>query len=214
MKRRLCTLFFAIGIFISSQLKAQDFYAGPVVGVSFSQVDGDTYQGFNKAGMILGGFVGRQISENWKAQLEISFIQKGSRKKPDIERGDYTDYLIHLNYIQFPLTVQLSFKRFSFDAGVSVASLLDYREEVDGIAIPEDDQVPFKPLEVSSIFGVSFNITDLLKLNGRFNYSITRIREPFNGDIPVYNPHWEKHKPGQYNDVVTFSLFYDLFYRK
>lgn len=192
-------------------LFSQEFYAGPVLGASFTQVDGDTYKGYQKAGLVLGGFVGRPINENWKAQLDILYIQKGCRKRPDIERGIDADYLIDLNYIQFPLTLQLKAGNFSIEGGLSLASLLWYTEKVYGEEIPEEDQVPFKSLELSSIIGLSYHITPRLMVNGRFNYSINRIREPFNGDIPVYNPHWGNHKPGQYNDVITIALYYDLF---
>lgn len=193
---------------------AQDFYAGPVIGASFTQVDGDTYSGYQKAGLVLGGFVGRPINENWKAQLDILYIQKGCRKRPDIESGDDADYLIDLNYIQFPLTLQLSVGHFSFEGGLSLSQLLWYNEKVYGNDIPDEDQVPFKNTELASVLGLTYRITPKLMVNGRFNYSITRIREPYNGDIPVYNPHWGRKKPGQYNDVVTLSLYYDLFNRR
>jgi len=213
IKRSLAFLTLTIMSIISFEVKAQEFFGGPVVGISACQVDGDSFVGYHKFGPIIGGFVGRQIGKNWKAQLEISYIQKGSRKQPDAEVEDYTDYLIRLDYIQFPVTVELMVGKFSFDAGLGFASLLSYKEEVDGAPIDEAYQVPFESFELSSIFGVSYHLNERLKMNFRFNYSLLPIREPFNGEIDVYEPLWDARKPGQYNDVVTFSLFYDL-YRK
>jgi hypothetical protein len=205
---------FALCLIFLTQTRAQDFYAGPIIGASFTQVDGDTYEGYEKAGLVLGGFVGRQISPLWKAQLDILYIQKGSRKKPDLERNIDADYLIDLNYIQFPLTLRLTTGQFSFEGGLSIASLLWFNEKVYGEHIPDKDQVPFKPMEIASILGIGYHLTERLMINVRYSYSINRIREPYNGDIPIYNPHWHKRRPGQYNDVVAFSVYYDLFERR
>jgi hypothetical protein len=196
-----------------TNLSAQEFYAGPVVGASFSQIDGDAYSGYNKLGLVVGGFVGRQISEHWKTQLEIVYVQKGSRATPDIEAGDYSDYLADLKYIQFPLTMQLITGKFQFEGGLCFGSLLSSNEEAYGAPIPEQDQIPFKNTEWSTVWGFSYHITDQLMINCRFNYSLLRVREPYGGSVPVYDPHWDLKKPGQYNNVVCLSLYYDLFNR-
>jgi len=41
---------------------SQEFNAGISAGISTSQVSGDNLAGFNKAGIILGGFVNRKIN--------------------------------------------------------------------------------------------------------------------------------------------------------
>lgn len=212
-KSKFAFVLLAFMSILSLQTKAQEFFGGPVVGISACQVDGDSFVGYHKFGPIIGGFVGRNIGKNWKAQLEISYIQKGCRKQPDVEANDYTDYMIQLNYIQFPVTVELRVGKFSFDGGLAIASLLKYKEEVDGAPIDETQQVPFESFELSSILGVSYHLNERLKMNFRFNYSLLPVREPFNGDIDVYEPLWDARKPGQYNDVITFSLFYDMYRR-
>lgn len=200
-------------MFLFGQVSAQDFYAGPIIGASFSQVDGDSYAGFNKAGFVIGGFAGRSLSDIWDVQMEIVYIQKGSRKTPDAENGDYSDYMIHLNYIQFPVLVRLKQKKFSIEGGICIGSLLGSREEEFGEPIVSQYIVPFKSTEWSWLCGVNYQITERLRVNGRFSYSLFRIRVPYNGDVNVYNPHWDQHKPGQYNDVISVAFYYDLFYR-
>jgi hypothetical protein len=205
------TFIVAIIVTVSiADLKAQEFYAGPQLGITFTQVDGDSYEGFNKVGLVAGGFVGRKLSRNWDLQLEMMYIQKGSRKTPDAENGDYDDYLLKLNYMHFPLVGIFHYKKFSFEAGLSYGRLLSSTEESEGAPIPESSQVPFKNDEWASIIGFSYHINDKLWVNTRFTYSVFLVREPFNGEIPVYNPHWGK-PVGQYNDGITISLYYNLF---
>ncbi len=45
-----------------------------------TQVDGDTYGGYNKAGFQGGVFVNTRLSDLFSAQLEIKYTGKGARK--------------------------------------------------------------------------------------------------------------------------------------
>lgn len=198
------------GLFLPN-VSSQEFYAGPMAGAAFNQVDGDRYAGYHRVGVVLGGFVGRELWKNWNAQLEIQYIQKGSRKYADVEAGDDRDYSIKLDYVQFPLLMQYKRKTMSFEAGISIGSLLGYEELVNFDEIPKNDQVPFKTLEVASILGVNYYITPNFWINGRMSYSLFPIREPYDGSIPVYDPHWDLQKPGQYNNVISLALYYNLF---
>lgn len=73
------------------------------VGVVGSQVDGDTYEGFNKAGITAGLFVNRKLSDLFSLQLEMNYIQKGSRKPLD---DNNTYYLMRVTYIEVPVLLQ------------------------------------------------------------------------------------------------------------
>ena len=84
-------------------LSAQGFNAGLRVGVVGSQVDGDTYEGFNKAGITAGLFVNRKLSDLFSLQLEMNYIQKGSRKPLD---DNNTYYLMRVTYIEVPVLLQ------------------------------------------------------------------------------------------------------------
>ena len=77
MRTFIVTLSLVICFFISF---GQNFQGGPILGFTATQVDGDTYSGYNKAGVIIGGFVNKKFSEKWSSQLEIKYIQKGSKK--------------------------------------------------------------------------------------------------------------------------------------
>ena len=198
-------------ILVTTISHGQKFVAGPKLGIAFTQVDGDFYEGFHKVGLNLGGFVYRTISKNerWDLQFEIEYIQKGSRKSPNAETGDYADYKMSLNYIQFPIFVRYNIEHFSFEGGISIGTLLSSEEYYEGSEYTQDDH-PFKTMEYASIFSVNYHFNKKLWINARYSYSIARIRVPYNGEIDVYPPRWSFQKPGQYNHIMVFSLYYAI----
>src|SRR5690554_5506952 len=81
----------------STSIKAQNsFRAGASFGVIASQVAGDGYGGFDKAGLFGGPFVNIYTSENWSWQMEINYAQKGSRKNPNTAEGDHESFIMRL----------------------------------------------------------------------------------------------------------------------
>ncbi len=208
-------LFITALLLIGISCYAQEFRAGPLLGMSFSQVDGDNYAGYNKVGLHLGGFVSRHINDRWEAQLDISYMQKGSREAPNPKEGKYDDYKIHLSYIQFPLVARYRYKQFSAEGGASINVLLNSEEEIDGTPIgdlPAHDIVPFQNIEWATVFGLNYHFSDRLWINCRWLYSINRIRIPYDGEIPVYDPkaHWLSRKPGQYNNNFVVTVYYSI----
>ncbi len=212
MHKYLLLLAFSISTLITS---AQEFRAGPLLGLPFSQVDGDSFEGYNKVGLNIGAFVSRHITEQWDIQLDIAYMQKGSREAPDPEKGKYDDYKIALSYIQFPLVGRYRYKQFSGEAGISVGVLLNSEEEIDGVPIgdiPSHEIVPFQDTEWATVFGLNYHINDRFWINMRWLYSINRIRIPYDGDISIYNPrpHWISRKPGQYNNNFVVTAYYSF----
>ena len=80
-----------------NKMTAQEFKGGFIGGISTSQLSGDMLGGFNKMGLIIGGFTSRSFSEKISAKLEIVYIQKGSRTPKQDYRHQYS-----LDYINFP----------------------------------------------------------------------------------------------------------------
>ena len=48
--------------FLSISIHAQNFGGGLILGLSTSQVSGDNLGGFNKGGLLFGGFIDLQLS--------------------------------------------------------------------------------------------------------------------------------------------------------
>jgi opacity protein-like surface antigen len=186
---------------------AQGFNGGILAGGNISQVDGDTWKGYHKIGLLAGGYVYYQFSPNISIQLEMEFIQKGSRHNIDQENPDDQSYLLKLNYVEMPLLFTYNAgRKFSFEAGPAMDVLISYTEEQDGIANPATE--PMRDVTLAGILGASYRITERLKVNFRWNYSLISLRD---AKAP-YPASYRKilFEYGQYNNVLSLAIFWDF----
>ena len=188
----LCILCFAI-------TSAQNFDAGLIGGFSTSQVSGDNLSGYNKLGSRFGAYIIYPINKKMSYQLEMQFLQKGS-KKPYTENSPET-YLFELNYIELPATLNYQVKKgISIESGLGTAFLVDYKEQDEITDINTD-----KPntLALDFLLGVQYDIKKNLKLNIRYANSISRIRKHASEEESGLNS-------GQFSSLVSFALMYKI----
>ena len=57
---------------------AQSFNAGLLAGANFSQVDGDSYFGYNQLGWTAGVFVNLPFSDYFSGQMELRYSLMGA----------------------------------------------------------------------------------------------------------------------------------------
>ncbi len=195
MKKSVVLFFFLL---VSAGTFAQSFNAGLRLGICGSQVNGDRLSGFDKAGLVGGGFVSRELSEHFALQFEIVYVQKGSRKPVD-DNNEY--YRMRVNYIEVPVLLlwHLS-KNVDLTGGPSFGRLI-FSEENDQLRVYEDAP-PFKNFEFAGNFGVIYRMDEHWAVDARYSHSITTIR-PFPEGYPT--TYFDK---GQYNVVIEFSLEY------
>ena len=190
IKRFFLLLLFVAPLIIS----AQSFKAGLRFGIVGSQVDGDTYEGFDKAGITAGLFVNRKLSDLFSLQLEMNYIQKGSRKPLD---DNNTFYLMRVNYIEVPLLLQWhAGKSINIFAGPSFAVLLNSHEETEYGEFKGPD---FKKNEIAARVGISYKLSEKWAVEGRYSNSIATIRPSPAG----YTRFFEN---GQYNRLIEIGL--------
>ncbi len=182
-------------------LTAQEFRGGVLGGLAASEISGDRLQGPNKAGFYLGAFVNRYISQRSSFQMELDFIQKGSRENPD-SANNFQSYLLRLNYVELPVHYRYDFhERGTLETGLSLGVLIHSYEEANGyewVSGPE-----FNRTDLSFNIGAFYSITERLRINVRYSNSILAVRPHSMGQ--TYR--WNK---GQYNEVLSFVLFYEL----
>ena len=117
---------------ITGYLSGQEFNGGILAGLATTEVSGDRLQGPNKAGIYAGVFVNRYFSETSSIQMELDFIQKGSRENPD-STNNFQSYLLRLNYVELPVHYRYDFhERGSFEVGMSLGVLLHDYELANG----------------------------------------------------------------------------------
>lgn len=188
-------------LFYLIPVRAQTFRAGLTGGISTSQVAGDTHGGFHKAGIKGGAFSRIIFSEKWNVQFEIIYIQKGSKKIARPEKGDLGFYLLKLNYIEVPLLVKRSHGKFMYEAGPGFGVLI-YEEEYNEM-MDLTGMRPCNKTEISFNIGINFKLNEKIDVNCRYTNSLLPIREHASGATHLLNR-------GQYNQVLSFSLYYQL----
>jgi hypothetical protein len=196
---------FLLLFFTSFSLSAQEFHGGVTTGLVGSQVAGDTYSGFGKAGLFLGGYVGWEFTEHSGIQLELTYFQKGSRENPT-EKNDYDFYLFRVGYIELPVLYQYKINRFIVEAGPSLGFTLSYFEENE-VEVISNLQGYNKPAAVTFQMnvGLRYFITQKFGADIRYNFSLWGIREnPATGDV------WRLWTYGQFNDAIVLSIFYQF----
>ncbi len=196
-----------------SNLYAQKFIGGISAGLASSQIDGDGYMGFNKAGITGGGFVNSTFKSEWAWQFELLYVEKGSIKPIHPGKGDYSYRKIALRYIEIPLLIKyhlpLSFKdslgKIKVNiipfAGLSFGRLFYTREgdEYGDILILG----PFHKNEYAFQGGIEYALTRKFSLNIRYSRSVWPVADEF------ILTRWGFFG-GSYNTVLAFSLRYQF----
>lgn len=205
MKYKILILF--AFVFLSFTVKAQYFNAGVKAGIVASQVDGDTYSGFDKFGLNLGVFVNYRLSHRTALQLELEYIQKGSKHNPNYEINDFEQYKMSLSYIQLPLLFQYKLtNEFSVELGPAFGVLMSNYEERDNFEISSN---PFRKFGLNWITGFNFKINNSWNANFRMDYSLLGIRE---NSAPGDRYIWFHY--GQFNNALVLSLQYVINHAK
>lgn len=186
----------------------QAFKAGVLGGISTSQVGGDGYSGFNKAGINLGVFLNTALSKEVDMQFEIEYMQKGARKNPDTEKGDYTMLLIRLDYVQVPILVKYHHKNFYLEGGGYAGFLVNfYLENETGVRTEQFQEDParkrVKDTDFGVLAGLGYEINDHFTLNSRFLQTVGNVKEFESGAVFWLRSGWS-------NSVIAFTFRYEF----
>lgn len=184
---------------------SQRFEGGVLGGLNASQVDGDTYKGYHKAGVVLGGYAQTDLSRNIYAAMELKFAQKGSRNVDSLATNGQIKYIMRLNYAELPVYLGIrTSEKISLLAGASFGYLISGKEFNDYGEFPPEDQHPFSAFDLEAMIGFRFQITDRLFLDLRGAYSVLPIRKKTE-DSELY--YW---RDNQFNNVLTTTVLYRL----
>ena len=195
--------------FLSLSIKAQNFGGGLILGFSTSQVGGDNLAGFNKAGLLIGTYGNKSISELLSFQMEMTFIQKGSSnpKMNDSEHSNYLKEDISSSYIEVPLLLQYhQSNKLKIEGGVQLAYLINgYYNDING-EIPTYSVNPFRKNDFGLLLGIDYKYSKNISLNTRLSNSILPIGTEDYDLVNSYN----SSRKGKYNSVLSFAIHYNL----
>ncbi len=178
---------------------AQEFEGGVHLGLVASQVQGDNYAGYNKAGLYLGGYVSLQLSKRSIVQMELDYIQKGSREIPG--ENEIDTYKLNIHYVELPFLYQYVINdKFSAEAGLALGVFISKTEEFNyQEQISEED---FNRFTLSGIVGLYYHINERWRVNIRTNNSILPIRPNIAG-LELTHRLFDE---GQYSDLLSIGL--------
>jgi hypothetical protein len=196
---------FTILAVLSTFSFSQSFKGGVLAGITASQVEGDTYGGYNRAGAIAGVWVGRDFNELFSLRTELKFIQKGSyRRLVDEIGGTVGYYSLRLNYAEMPFFVEYHYREDIIPfIGLSMGYLWKAIEKSADGPFPEDEVNMFRKIEVAGTVGVEYVINSRFSFCGSFSYSTFPVRKYDKGITYRWNR-------GQYNNVLQFYFRFHL----
>lgn len=201
---------------LSGQAQYSDtriFTAGFVLGMNFSQVDGDNFAGYHKGSLNAGIITFARTSDQTAFSMELLLSQKGSRagvnqvpRRANDQNTILTDYKIKLNYLEIPILFNLfDKKRNHIEGGLSYGRLVGsketYRNE-NGFVYENDAKLfPFRKSDFMYTLGGTARVWKNFFVNIRFSYSLVSIRNQYN---------FITGRPQQFNNMWTTRIVYML----
>ncbi|RMG31113.1 MAG: hypothetical protein D6730_01685, partial [Bacteroidetes bacterium] len=138
---------------LAAPAHSQNVGGGLILGLNASQIDGDRFAGFQKAGLNIGGFVYYAFSPSLRLQPEIVFEQLGSANEQElIIKMNYISVPVLLN-ITVPLTIGASEQPIEVHAGPVIGILLKATNFLG------DDQTDFfDNTDLRGVVGVAYRL--------------------------------------------------------
>lgn len=174
-----------------------------MLGLVGSQVAGDLRGGYNKAGVNAGGWISLNISPKSSLQMELAYVQKGSRENQDWERGIERTYIMRLGYVELPFLYRYAYnERIELETGIGLNFLVHQKESLGGDVTTDS---PFRSQNLCFLAGISVKINNRLRINFRTDNSLFSIRKNrVSGDV------WRIWDHGQFSDALVLSAYYKL----
>jgi len=189
MKYYLVILFTSITFLTFSQ----GFKGGVFAGFVASQVDGDEYGGYNKAGFQAGAYSKFYFNKRFFLLNELKYIQKGSSQT--FKEFPEENFKIKVSYIEVPfiLGFQLN-EKFSFGSGFSYGVLIGAEQQDGGGVIPKD-RLGYKNYDLNILLHMKYQFNEHFWFNPKIGYSILPINDV---------------SPRQFNNLISASFGYEF----
>ena len=182
-------------------VEGQALHASVFAGVNASQVDGDTYSGFNKVGLTAGAFLNRLIDFNIYWQAELKYGMRGVYEGPDENSPDLYRSTYHV--MELALSVHYLYQnRVMVELGTSPELLIAARfRDENGIMDPST-YPDNRRIGLSVFAGLGYCINEKLMAGLRYTNSAIPFRDPEEWNNPQYR--------GYFHNVITLTLAYNF----
>lgn len=218
--KRLTVILLVTLTFLSSPSRAQRrgnsavIHAFPVVGMTFSQMEGDELKGFKKAGFTAGVGAVAAFGRKGETQLsvEADFAQRGARNTS----GDpYSLTGFTLNYVDIPLMFHYQDPYGGMNVGLGLCYSRLVQQPHGTIYysptyfVPDTGNMAFLKNDLAVVIDMRFTLWRGLKLNMRYQRSIISIKNDM-----TFTEFHRSNEPGDtwtnkcYNSSVAIRLLY------
>ncbi len=198
-------LLFLFAIFFAAHLSAQNtFHAGVLAGINGCQIHGDSYSGFDQAGIVAGAFVSTNPEEKVYFQMEMQYSRKGSRRNTRPDKNDFDFFELRMDYIEVPLLCRVNYRRLYFEFGQTFGVLARVREWDD---FGEIQPSGFRRWETALVLGIGYNISERWYVDFRYTNSVVPVKKfPY----PSFDPRFffRYFNKGLYNNVLGLTICY------
>jgi hypothetical protein len=203
MPHRFQSVFLAL-VLISCASMAQNFGGGVHVGLISSHIlEMGVPASYNKVGFWGGGFTDYRFTPKSTLQLELAFVQKGTRQAGNLD-NDNVDVGVNLNYLEMPIVYRWwGIRNMSVEIGPQLAVLLSHKEwdQFGDLQGPNLNYRSFERFELSAAAGLSYYLLrNRLEINARYSISAIPIRVRAQEGTAI----WPVAR--QYNSVIGFSV--------
>ncbi|MAO46574.1 MAG: hypothetical protein CL823_05425 [Crocinitomicaceae bacterium] len=150
------------------------FNGGLICGTTLSQVHGDGVGGFNKISYNFGATVEIENQERKALLLSVIYNNKGSRRPPNPQNGDYETWAYQFTYIDLPVVYSFPYSLVEFQAGLQPSVFLKGEENFDNNGYIETG-LPLKDFDLSAVIGARIEYGDRTYIHSRLTQSIIPI---------------------------------------
>lgn len=205
----------------------QRFEMGLMLGVNLSQIDGDDFVGYDKAGLS-GGIEGVVLlTRRMNGAMQLLYNQKGARVHDGVSVRQKKSRMLQLDYMEVPILIRYQLNQpdefqkaiLTFEGGISYGKLINtiIEEEVNRLprtftAIEPD----FNRNEFSLIAGLSVKIFDHANLGIRGTSALSRLYKDeavLNKNVTAQDQITGRIRPYAFlrNYSITLYARYDLY---
>jgi len=155
-------------------LKGQKKFTNSFHGdLTFNQVQGDGYVGYNHVGFQVGFGTMFKFAKDHRIGFEINYSQRGSRQRINLKKLVTDDFKLYLNYIDVPVFYMFPKLGINFEVGPVFSYLVSNTYTTNGIT--NDLASDYNKTELGLLLSANFKISHKLYLKFRANNSITGI---------------------------------------
>lgn len=179
-------------IFMTTYGFAQDLKFGVKAGLNLSTVVGDDVEDTDMtAGLYFGGFLNVPLSDRLSFQPELLYSRQGWKSDWKFE-GDSFKNTLKLSYLNIPMLLKMSLgasDKIHVYAGPQLGFLLDAELDYEGNggSGTGDYEDYMNDIDFSIILGLSFNVSDNMSLDVRYNRGLSNIYNYEDGDYKAYS---------------------------